>query len=94
MQCSHPLATLSRCRRSAKKEEKGAWSLVLDAPSRFDARLSETAVVLDTEFDPKTVRFEHLSVDVHPAGDKEETTLHLDVRFDEMLARCLIELPE
>ena len=51
------------------------------------------ALVLETEFTPKTLKFEHLSCDIQPGGDKKSTQLFLDVRFDKMLARCLIELP-
>ena len=32
-------------------------------------------------------------IDVQPSGDKKNTTLHLEVRFDKLLARTLIELP-
>lgn len=78
----------------AKKTEKDEWQLVLDDEARFQARLTENVVELETEFDARAPLFEHLSIDVHPTGDKKDTTLHLDVRFDRMLARCLIELPK
>jgi hypothetical protein len=41
-----------------------------------------------------TLLFEHLNCDIQPGGDKENTKLFLDVRFDTMLARVLIEIPE
>ena len=78
----------------ARKAKKGGWELVLDAPSRFSSKISDAAHGLETDFDGKAAMFEHLNIDVQPAGDKKDTTLYLDVRFDAMLARAVIELPE
>ncbi|MFK7743219.1 MAG: hypothetical protein AB8H80_23085 [Planctomycetota bacterium] len=77
---------------SARKTKDG-WSLVLHEGGGF-SRPGEGAFELKTEFTPKTWMFEHLSVDVQPGGDKKSTQLFLDVRFDDMLARCAIEIPE
>lgn len=77
---------------SARKAEKG-WELTLHEGNGF-SRPGADAIVLETEFTPKTLKFEHLNVDVQPGGDKKNTEVFLEVRFDEMLARCLIEIPE
>lgn len=77
---------------SARRSEQG-WELTLHEGKGF-SRPQRDALVLETEFTPKTLKFEHLSCDIQPGGDKKNTQLFLDVRFDEMLARCLIELPE
>ena len=77
---------------SARKAAKG-WELTLHAGKGF-SRPGDDAVALETEFFEKSLKFEHLSCDIQPGGDKQHTQLFLDVRFDEMLARCLIELPE
>lgn len=83
---------------SARKTEKG-WSLALHEGqgfSRFkkkDGTLVEGLMDLETTFVADSMLFEHLSCDIQPGGDKKSTQLFLDVRFDKMLARCLIELP-
>ena len=77
---------------SARKAAKG-WELTLHAGKGF-SRPGDDAVALETEFFEKSLKFEHLSCDIQPGGDKQHTQLFLDVRFDELLARCLIELPE
>ena len=78
----------------ARKAKKGAWELVLDKGKQFSRKLSEDAVVLKTDFNGKAPLFEHLNIDIQPAGDKNHTSVYLDVRFDTQLARCKIELPE
>jgi hypothetical protein len=78
----------------ARKAEAQTWELVLDDAARFRSQVSENAKVLETEFVAKSALFEHLNIDVQPTGDKKNTTLQLDVRFDEMLARCAIVIPE
>ncbi len=77
----------------ASKLLEGGWELVLDAPGRFQRQISDAGVPLTTEFEKGTTVYEHLSIDVQPAGDKENTRLWLDVRFDAMLARVPIEIP-
>lgn len=77
---------------SARKTDKG-WQLTLHDGPGF-SRPGEGAVVLQTEFVDKTLLFEHLNCDIQPSGDKKITKLFLDVRFDTMLARVLIEIPE
>lgn len=77
---------------SARKAAAG-WELTLHQGKGF-SRPPAAAPALKTEFTAKTLKFEHLSCDIQPGGDKKNTQLFLDVRFDEMLARCLIELPE
>ena len=76
---------------SARKAEKG-WQLTLHEGRGF-SRPGDDALVLETGFE-KSIAFEHLNCDIQPGGDKKNTQLYLDVRFDEMLARCLIELPK
>jgi hypothetical protein len=83
---------------SARKTAKG-WALTLHKGAGFsrfkkkDGTLVEGLMDLKTEFVADSAEFEHLSCDVQPGGDKKSTQLFLDVRFDTMLARCLIELP-
>lgn len=77
---------------SARKASEG-WALTLHDGPGF-SRPPADALALETKFAAGTVRFEHLSCDIQPGGDKKNTRLFLDVRFDAMLARCLIELPE
>ena len=77
---------------SARKT-KGGWSLVLHKGRGFSLP-GEDAIELKTTFEGKSAMFEHLNCDVQPGGDKKSTQLFLDVRFDKMLARVLIELPE
>ena len=69
------------------------WELVLHTGKRFSTKFGEDAHVLATTVDDKAPLFEHLCIDVQPSGDKKNTTLHLEVRFDQLLARTLIELP-
>jgi len=84
---------------SARKTEKG-WALALHEGRGFssfkkkDDTLVESLLDLETEFVADSLEFEHLSCDIQPGGDKKSTQLFLDVRFDTMLARCLIELPK
>lgn len=78
---------------NARKTESG-WELVLHAGKRFSTKFGDDAHVLATTLDDKAPLFEHLCIDVQPSGDKKNTTLHLEVRFDRMLARTLIELPQ
>lgn len=77
---------------SARKAAEG-WALTLHDGPGF-SRPPADALALETKFVVVTVGFEHLSCDIQPGGDKKNTRLFLDVRFDDMLARCLIELPE
>ena len=76
-----------------RKNDDDGWDLVLDEPTRFVSRISKQAKALKTAYDDDAPLFEHLSIDIQPAGDKSSTQLFLDVRFDRRLARCLIELP-
>ena len=77
---------------SARKAENG-WELTLHEGQGF-SRPKDDALVLETKFVGKTVKYEHLNVDIQPGGDKEHTELFLEVRFDEMLAQAKIEIPE
>lgn len=79
---------------SARKADGGKWELVLHEGPRFSTRFGDDAHVLATSFTPGVERFEHLNIDVQPAGDKEHTRLFLDVRFDALKAQALIEVPE
>lgn len=79
---------------SARKAAKG-WELTLHEGRGFSrAKEGDDVHVLKTDFQDGTLLFEHLSCDIQPGGDKKSTKLYLDVRFDKMLARVLIELPE
>lgn len=77
---------------SARKAKKG-WDLALHEGKGFSS-LPEDGIVLKTEWQDGTLLFEHLNCDIQPGGDKKSTKLFLDVRFDKMLARVLIEIPE
>ena len=77
---------------SARKSKDG-WQLVLHKGKGF-SRPGEDALALKTIFEPTSLLYEHLNCDIQPSGDKEHTKLFLDVRFDTMLARTSIELPE
>ena len=77
---------------SARKASDG-WQLTLHRGKGF-SRPGGDALSLKTEFTAEAAMFEHLSCDIQPGGDKKNTELFLDVRFDKMLARCLIELPK
>lgn len=79
---------------SAKKAKQG-WELTLHDGEGFSRPGQATAaIVLKTEFTADTLLFEHLNCDIQPGGDKKNTKLFLDVRFDTMLARVLIEIPK
>ena len=78
---------------SARKAKGGKWDLTLHEGRGF-SRPGDDAIALDTTFDAKAPMYEHMSIDVQPAGDKENTRLNLEVRFDEMLASALIEIPK
>ncbi|MEM7203347.1 MAG: hypothetical protein AAF628_23995 [Planctomycetota bacterium] len=77
----------------ARKTDDAHWELVLDAPSRFSRKLSDDAKPLQTHFAADHPDFEHLSLDIHPAGDKDQAKLFLDARFHTQLARVEIVLP-
>ena len=79
---------------SAQKAVKG-WQLTLHEGQGFSRPSAKApATVLKTDFQDGTLMFEHLNCDIQPGGDKKSTQLFLDVRFDKMLARVLIEIPE
>ena len=77
---------------SARKAAQG-WELTLHEGRGF-SRPGDDALVLETDWTGGTWLFEHLSCDIQPSGDKKSTKLFLDVRFDQMLARVLVEIPE
>lgn len=78
---------------SARKAEKG-WQLTLHEGPGFSRPEGDDVHVLATTFVGDSLLFEHLNIDVQPGGDKEHTELFLDVRFDTMLARVKIVLPQ
>lgn len=78
---------------NARKTATG-WELVMHPGKRFSTKFGEEAHILATTLDDKAPLCEHLCIDVQPSGDKKNTTLHLEVRFDHLLARTLIELPK
>lgn len=77
----------------ARKTEK-AWELAVDAPGRYRVKVSDEGKALATKHNPDAALFEHLSIDIHPSGDKSSTKMYLDVRFDKHLARTEIVLPK
>jgi len=79
---------------SARKAKKG-WDLTLHEGRGFSrAKEGADVHVLKTAWQDGQVLFEHLNCDIQPGGNKKSTQLFLDVRFDKMLARVLIEIPE
>lgn len=77
----------------ARKLEGGDWELVLDpVEGQFSSQISDEARALETRFLRGQPISEHLRVDLQPAGDDSDTTLYLEVHFDEYSARALIEL--
>lgn len=81
---------------SARKDRK-AWELTLHAGAGFSRpRKDAPAIVLrsETAVPMGKLRSEHLHCDIQPSGDKKDTKLFLEVRFDTLLARVLIEIPK
>ena len=78
---------------SVMKAKGGKWNLTLHKGRGF-SRPGQDAKVLKTRFMNNAPLFEHMNIDVQPAGDKEHTTLHLDVRFDKLLASATITVPK
>jgi hypothetical protein len=76
-----------------RKTGDGGWELLLDTDGRFSREVTAGALPLRTEL-RQGERFEHLCIDVQPTGDKDDTTVHLDVRFDTMHASALIRIPD
>ena len=77
-----------------QKGQAGAWHLVLDDLPGFRRSLSERAISLATEHRRDAELFEHLSIDLQPSGERSNTKVYLDVRFDRHLARCVVEIPK
>ncbi|MGE3172694.1 MAG: DUF2911 domain-containing protein [Planctomycetota bacterium] len=75
-----------------RKTADDGWELILDTDGRFSRDVTDAALVLATEVRPGE-RFEHLCIDLQPTGDKDHTTLHLDVRFDALHATALVRVP-
>ena len=80
---------------SARKGENHIWNLTLHPGRGFSSPKlgGEDVHELETTFEGDSTLYEHMSVDVQPAGDKEHTRLNLEVRFDTLLATALIEVP-
>ncbi|MEO6596760.1 MAG: DUF2911 domain-containing protein [Planctomycetota bacterium] len=79
---------------STRKTKDKTWELTLHEGQGFSTKIPENAHVLATKFTADSTLYEHLNIDVQPAGDKEHTRLQLEVHFDKMLATTLIELPK
>ena len=77
---------------SARKTEKG-WELTLHEGRGF-SKPGDDAIALQTTLDTEAPLFEHMNIDVQPAGDKEHTRVQLEVRFDTLKATTLIEVPK
>lgn len=76
-----------------RKRDDGAWELLLDEPARFRSKVGDAALVLQTVYQADAPLREHLSIDIQPSGDKQSTSVFLEVHFDTRLARCVVELP-
>jgi len=79
---------------SARKATAKAWELVLHQGGGFSTKIGADALVLKTTFSDGQPVWEHLNIDVQPGGDKKNTQLYLDVYFDSLRARALIQIPE
>ena len=79
---------------SARKAKDDKWELVLHEGSGFSTKIPADAHVLATECLRDAPLFEHLNIDVQPAGDKTHTRLHLVVNFDRLRATTSIEVPQ
>ncbi|MCR9245062.1 MAG: DUF2911 domain-containing protein [bacterium] len=79
---------------SARKVKDDGWELTMHEGRGFSLPRGEEVHVLATKLDTDSLLFEHMNIDVQPAGDKEHTRLQLEVRFDKMWATTLIEVPE
>lgn len=79
---------------SARKIKGDSWELTLHEGRGFSRPTGENVIVLATKVDAKSMLYEHMNIDVQPAGDKKQTRLQLEVRFDTMWATTLIEVPE
>ena len=79
---------------SARKTAGDGWELTLHEGRGFSVPKAADAVVLKTAVDKESLLYEHMNIDVQPAGDKEHTRLQLEVRFDTMWATTLIEVPK
>ncbi len=78
----------------ARKNDDGTWSLLSDSPQRFARKATKDARALRTEFIPDSHKMEHMTIDIHPSGDKSETTLWLVVHMGSYIARSLVELED
>ena len=76
----------------ARKGEGGTWTLLADTPQRFARKATKDARALRTEFIPDSPKMEHMTIDIHPSGDKSNTTLWLVVHMGTYVARSLVEL--
>lgn len=78
---------------SVVKTEGEKWQLSLHQGQGF-SRPGDDAQLLKTRSGASATLFEHMNIDVQPAGDKQHTRLHLDVRFDKLIASATIEVPK
>ncbi len=79
---------------SARKTKGDGWELTLHEGRGFSRPKGDDVHALETKLDKKSMLYEHMNIDVQPAGDKEHTRLQLEVRFDKMGATTMIEVPE
>lgn len=79
---------------SVRKTEGDGWELTLHEGHGFSRPQGDTVLALETKLDNKSLLYEHMNIDVQPAGDKAHTRLNLEVRFDTMWATALIEIPK
>ncbi len=79
---------------SARKTKDQGFELVLHEGQGFSTKIGLDAHVLAAEFVGDAPKREHLDIDVQPAGDKEHTRLYLEVHFDTLLARAVVEVPQ
>lgn len=76
----------------ARKREDGKWELIADKAGRFQARLTDEARALKTEFKETREPKEHMTIDIHPHGAKDNTKLWLEVHMDRYVARSLVDI--
>lgn len=76
----------------ARKKEDGTWELLADKPRGFARQASDDAKALKTVFVKKAPKMEHMTIDIHPSGDKSNTSLWLVVHMDTYIAKALVEL--
>jgi len=79
---------------SARKTAADGWELTLHEGRGFSLPNGDGVIALATALDRESLLYEHMNIDVQPAGDKAHTRLQLEVRFARMWATAVIEVPK